>query len=67
MTAVNKAGKAKAKSLKRITVSSTHPRFPAAKAPSGTPIPAPNPIAITETNIEFHAPTINMENTSRPK
>ena len=67
ITAVNRAGKAKAKSLKRITASSIHPFRADAVKPRGMPIKAPSPMAARETAIEFHAPTINIESTSLPK
>ena len=67
MTADRSAGKAKAKSLKRITSSSTQPRRAAASAPRGTPKPAPMATATRATATELWVPTMSMESTSRPK
>ncbi len=67
ITAVRSAGKAKARSVIRITKPSTIPPRAAAKAPSGMPTPAPTNTAMIETAIELRAPTMIMEKTSRPK
>ena len=67
MTAVRSAGNAKARSVMRMTKPSTMPPRAAAKAPSGIPIPAPTSTAMIDTAMELRAPTIIMENTSRPK
>ena len=61
------AGKAKVKSLRRMTSSSTQPRIAAAAAPSATPTARPIDTATTPTAIELRAPTISMDTMSRPK
>ena len=66
ITADNSAGKAKAKSLNRITHSSIPPPRAAARAPRGRPMPAPMPTATKATKIELAAPRIIIETTSRP-
>ncbi|MNQ90844.1 hypothetical protein D3C85_1061980 [compost metagenome] len=67
ITASSRAGKAKIRSLPRITSSSTQPPRAAAVRPSGTPIPAPMPTATRATASEFCAPTMIIDRTSRPK
>ena len=67
MTAVSSAGKAKAKSEKRITASLTQPPRAAARAPRGTPKPRPMPTATRATTMELTAPAMIIERMSRPK
>src|SRR6187402_3123121 len=67
MIAVSRAGKAKLKSLARITASSTQPRRAAARQPSATPTVKPIPTATTPTTIEFWLPTSSCEAMSRPR
>ncbi|MCY1233075.1 hypothetical protein D9M72_455940 [compost metagenome] len=67
ITAVRSAGKAKARSLMRMTRPSTQPPRAAAQAPSGTPMPAPTKTATIETEIELRAPTMIIDRMSRPK
>ncbi len=66
ITAVSSAGKAKARSVARITSSSIQPPRAAASAPIGTPKPTPTATAITATAIELCAPAITIDSTSRP-
>ena len=67
MIAESRAGKAKTRSLKRISTSSTMPPRAAAQQPSGTPMPMPMPTATNATAIELREPTMIMDRTSRPK
>ncbi len=67
-TAISSDGKANTRSLPRITISSSQlPRRAAAARPSGTPSPMPMPTATSATAIDTRAPTMIIENTSRPK
>ena len=50
-----------------IASSSSEPRRAAAISPSGTPNPMPMPTATSATAIDTRAPTMIIENTSRPK
>ena len=66
--AITSEGKAKIRSLPRITTSSTRPpRLAAASRPSGTPSPTPIPTATRATAIEVRAPAISIDAMSRPK
>jgi hypothetical protein len=67
MMADSSAGKAKVKSLARITSSSTQPRRPKARQPSATPTSRPMPTATTPTTMLFCAPTSSCEAMSRPR
>ena len=67
MMAERMAGKAKVKSLSRITISSTQPRMAEASRPKATPASTPMPTATKPTSSEFCAPTRIIESTSRPK
>ena len=66
MMAESTAGKAKVKSESRITTSSTQPLRAAASVPSAVPTTRPIATAITPTRIEFLAPAMISESTSRP-
>ena len=67
MIAESSAGKAKVKSARRITASSTQPRCTAASRPKATPKTMPMPTAIRPTAIETRLPTIRSETMSRPR
>ena len=67
MMADSSAGKAKVKSDRRITPSSTQPRRAEASAPAATPSPRPISTATTPTRIEVRAPTSSCETMSRPR
>ena len=67
MMAESSAGKAKVKSDRRITPSSTQPRRAEASAPKATPQPRPINTATTPTRIEVRAPTSSCETISRPR
>ena len=67
MIAVSKAGKAKARSELRMISASTQPPAEAARAPSGTPMPAPRLTASSETESEVCVPAMIIDSTSRPK
>ena len=68
MIAISSAGKAKIRSLKRITTSSSRlPRVAAASSPSGTPPSMPIPTASKATAIDVRAPTMIIDRISRPK
>ena len=68
MIAIRSAGKAKTRSLARMTISSSSaPCLAAASRPSGTPITMPMPTAIRATAMEIRAPIMTMEKMSRPK
>jgi hypothetical protein len=67
MMADSSAGKAKVKSDRRITASSTQPRRAAARQPSATPHSSPISTATTPTRMEVRAPTSSCETMSRPR
>ena len=67
MIAESSAGKAKVKSARRMTSSSTQPRCTAASRPSATPKTKPMPTAIRPTAIETRLPTMSSETMSRPR
>ena len=67
MMADSSAGKAKVKSLARITSSSTQPRRALASAPSATPKPMPMPTAMSPTTMLFWLPTSSCDPMSRPR
>ena len=54
------------KSQSRMIDSSTQPRRADAKRPRDTPIESPITTATTPTTIEFWAPAMMMDSTSRP-
>ncbi len=65
--AMTRLGKAKTRSLPRMTTSSSRlPRLAAASRPSGTPTAMPMPTATMATAIEVRAPTISIDSMSRP-